>query len=49
MSEALEHAGKSFTEVADDDLQPRKAVEHAAKDEADDMDSRFDVPAPTGP
>ena len=45
--EALEHTGKSFAEMADDDLQV--AVEHAAEDEADDVDRGFDVPAPAGP
>ena len=41
--EALEHAGKPLAEMADD-LQPRKAVEYAAEDEADDVDRGFDVP-----
>ena len=35
--------------MADDDLQPRKAVEYAAEDEADDVDRGFDVPGQPGP
>jgi hypothetical protein len=49
---ALEHAGKPFAEMAYDDLQVGKAVEHAAEDKANDMDANdmdrsLDVPAPT--
>ena len=46
--EPPEHAGKPLAEMADDDLQLREAVEHAAKDQADDVNRGFDVPAPAG-
>jgi len=47
-AEALEHAGKPFAEMTDDDLQLWKAVEYAAEDEANDVNRGFDVPAPAG-
>ena len=48
MMSRLEHAGKPFAEMTDDDLQLWKAVEYAAEDEANDVNRGFDVPAPAG-
>src|SRR5271155_869370 len=42
----LQHEGKRFSHVADDDLQLWILVEHSAEGHANDVDGGFDVPAP---
>ena len=43
---ALHHHGHHLPLVADDDFQPRVAVECPRQSEAEDMDGRVVVPAP---
>ena len=46
--EPRQHEGQRLAEMADDELQFRKCVEHAAEHDADDVDRGLDVPAPAG-
>src|SRR5262245_51938370 len=43
-----QHEWDAFAQMSDDDLKLGIAVEHAAKDHADEMDGRLDMPTPTG-